>query len=422
MIWVAMVLVAVAASSAAAPERTRLVGTGDTLWQEPPGVLVDFAQTPHVAGRYVVFYAGAFAGNEFLHGVWLFDGEVFHRVVDSTMPEGQAGVLTNQIYAVDETGLVAVNVEAYAMLGWKDGVLFPIALDGGVPPGGPPGSVFFGFSHPVFKDGTVYFLGGLTNLPVNENIRIYAWSTDLGLREIPIAGLCCFSIPAPASDALYLWAADPLLQPQEGFTVFRRAQNGSLEEYFRLNSQFPGAPPGATWIPNVEQLGVVSDAIVLNAEDSFGTTSGLFRVTPNLVEPVMMRGDPVPSTGEPLAAVLREYSSSGDRIAFMATWLAPTCACDLVVQEPDRSLRSIVADGDLLGGLPIGFLHITYGALSGDRLVFDAQQPGDTAVWLADLEGPPDLEVPTLGTLGVVVLGSLLALLGIVYLRHRGAA
>lgn len=69
-------------------ELERLVGSGDVLPGLPPGATIAVAFQPHVAGENVAFYAAAFAGDELIEGVWVWDGQVFHRVLDSTMVLG----------------------------------------------------------------------------------------------------------------------------------------------------------------------------------------------------------------------------------------------------------------------------------------------------------------------------------------------
>src|SRR5690606_35513555 len=99
------------------------------------------AISPRVDGDYVVYFAFGFDGKGTeIDGVWLWDGQTHRLVIDSSMPDGQVGELSGRMFDVGANGLVAVSVEGHALMGWQDGVLFPIFSVGEPPPNGPPGS------------------------------------------------------------------------------------------------------------------------------------------------------------------------------------------------------------------------------------------------------------------------------------------
>lgn len=422
-----LTLVAVAPLDAAVISWTRLIGSGDTLPDTPPGYQVFAATRPHLAGENVVF-AVELVNSEWnvIRGVWMWDGASFHRVIDSTMPEGQAGILTNRLYSVGETGLVVINVEAYAVLGWTPGgSLAAIAVDGQAPPDGPPGSAFVSFTHPTLRGGTAYFSAALSNLPVNESVRPYSWSSAPGLAEISLSGLCCFGVPGPTASGFFLGATDPT-DPVAARAVWWVPDAGVPLEYFRLDSGVPGAPPDALWLPNYKQLGALSDSVALNAADSTYTVAGMFRVSPGGAEVVLLEGDPDPGSGQPVGGIYPEYSADGDRIAFNTIVNQPWPGYfpgSLVVQEGDRSLRAILSGGDILEGQQVAAAWITYGALSGDRLAVEVQRAEDGAVWIADLTGEPapsPLEIPTVSTIGLTLFLFLLAIGGLATVNRRG--
>lgn len=412
---------AAGASGAGELSFTRLVGTGDRLWPAP-AALLEYATAPHAGEGYVVFSASATRGtSEAIVGVWLWDGASYHRVIDSTMPEGQAGILTGQSYSVDETGLVAVNVEAYAMMGWKDGSLFPILLTGAEPPGGPPGATIVSFSHPIVHDATIYFraLAEIPGVPQSGRSRVYSWSVDEGLVEFDLGGLEAPSVPVPADGGTYIKAYDDTL----GWVLWFRSDDGTLTPYLQANATpFPGGPPGSTWRFYFDQPGVLDHGLALGGIDDTLSVAGLYRHSPETIETVVLRGDPDPVSGLPNQGFFPDYAADGDRIAFSTVWGLGELT--LIVQQPDRSLVPIVATLGLgINGEPVPFFSLTYGALAGDRLVFGAWQASDAAVWMVDLTGgPPDPvppDIPTLGGGMLAVLGLGLALFGVLEVKGR---
>jgi hypothetical protein len=416
------------AGAAGAIELERLVGTGDVLPETPPGALVRVATTPHVGGENIVFWADVRVPPDGLvRGLWLWDGGSFRRVIDSTMPDGQAGILESRLYNVDETGLVAVNVEGHAMMAWQGGTLYQVALEGGPPPNGPPGSVFESFSRPVVEAGVVAFLGRMTGLPQDQAVRIYTWSVSGGLEELSLPGLCCFGRPARAPDGTaYLGATDPNDQFGER-AIWRRSAQGELTQFFRLDSPPPGAPPGAYWVSDYTQLGAFSEGIVYKGRDSEFTFNGIFRISADHVETVILEGDQVPETSLPVGGFLPEYSASADRIAFFALGILNPFPGyfpgGVVLQDAYRRLHRVVYGGDILEGQQVFAAYPTFGALSGDTLAIEVQRTGDLAVWVADLSTLGDrpanpLEIPTLRPGALAVLIALIAVAGVLRARR----
>lgn len=416
------------ASSVAALEIKRLVGTGDLLPEMPAGSRVVAALSPHVGGNHILFFAEILVPPDgpVVHGLWLWDGVAFHRVVDSTMPDGQAGFLGGLLYDVDETGLVAVNIESHAMIAWQDGVLHQVVVDGEPAPNAPPGSVFESFSEPVVDGGVVYFLGGLTGVPWDQRVHMYRWSPAAGLEEIILPGLCCFATPIPTPERVeFIGATDPD-DPFGEQAIWRRSPDGELTQYFRLDSPTPGAPVGTYWIMDHTRLGVVSDGIVVKGGDNLLTVHGIFRIAPGTVEPVLLEGQLLPGTSHPVVGFRPEYSASGDRIAFYALAnVGPSPGFfpgGVVLQDAYRRLHPVVYGGDILEGQQVFSSSTSSGALSGDTLAIDVQRGDDVAVWVADLsdlgDSPPNpLEVPTLPRAGLVALIVLLALAGALRVR-----
>lgn len=393
----------------------RLVGSDDVLWADPPGLTLEYALEPHAAGEYVVFFALATAGPELVFGVWLWDGNSYSLVVDSTMPPGQSGILTNRAYSVDETGLVAVTIETHAMIGWRDGTLHTIAAIGEESPDGPPGSAFSSLSHPVVSGGVVYFLGLLTNLPTNEAVKPFSWSEADGLQEIELPGLCCFLPPAPVDEGVFL-SGTTLSDPISDWSIWFRSAEGLVSQFFSLTSGFPDSP-GSSWTLPHEQLGTTSDGVVVMSEDSAHTIQGIYRIRAGaVVEPVMVTGDPDIGTGHPVWGVHKEFSTAGDRIAFRTGDHTAELPYRVVLQEADRSLHSIVAAGDVLDGAMVNYVDLSYGGLALDQLAMEVQRGNDIAVWLADLDAdagegaPSPLEIPVLPPAGLALLAALLGL------------
>lgn len=401
---------------------SRLVGTGDVLWQQPAGLTVDYATAAYAAGDYVAFYAVA-AGPTVVWGVWLWDGVGFTRVVDSTMPEGQAGILDNRLFGVDDTGLVAVNIEAYAMVGWQGGALFTIAEVGGIPPAAPPGSTFYGFSRPVVRAGEVYFLGGITNVPVGEAVRVYSWSAGAGLKEIQPAGLCCFGlIPALGAPEVFLGAREFGAPSTDRGAIYRLRGDDEPEELFRFDSPFPGGAPGSFWLSGGGDPGAVANGVAFYGIDSNYTIGGLFRLSEAGAEKVLATGDPDILTGSPVDVIWPVFSTQGDRIAFRTGRdFTPNVPLQVVLQQEDRSLHSALAVGDLLEGGPVQYVELTQGGLAEEQLAIEVQRDNEVAVWLVDLVGEPppsSIEIPTLGRTAVVLLGLALAVAGVVVTRR----
>lgn len=418
-IFAVLALLAIGAFGIEQPPLTRLVGQGDILWQDPPGLTLEYALEPHAAGEYVAFFALATAGPSVVSGVWLWDGNSYNKVVDSMSPPGQNGILTGRAYSVDETGLVAVTIETYAMVAWRNGTLFTIAAIGDQPPDGPPGSEFSALSHPMIAEGVVYFLAGLTNLPASQAIRPFAWSEAGGLREVQLPpGRCCPTVPAGSEDRLFIGATDPL-DPLPERAYWRRDVSGRFSEFFRLGEPFPGSP-GAYWLLPQEQLGVTSTGIVVMAEDSNHTIQGIYRIREgSVVEPVMVTGDPDLGTGYPIWGVRNEFSAAGERIAFRTGDHTAELPYRVILQETDRSLHSIVAAGDVLEGGLVNYVDLSYGGLADDRLAIEVQRGNDIAVWLADLGGPSSaLEVPLLSRIGLAAFAALLGAAALVGLRR----
>lgn len=397
---------------------TRLVGTGDRLWPEPVGLL-GHAGVPHAGGDYVVFSASAPDGmGDSILGVWLWDGSTYEPVVDTTMPEGQSPSFDTLGYSVDETGLVAVNVPEYAMLGWQDGSLFPIVLVGDEPPGSSGGTPFYGFSDPIVGEGTIYFGAGIENVPVEDRFRLYSWSAENGLTQLDIGELQAPSVPVPGHGGSYFRAHDADL----GWVIWFRSDDGTLMPYMQADTTpFPGGPPGSTWRFYFDQPGVLDEGLVIGGLDDTLSVGGLYRHTADGFETVILRGDPDPVSGVPNNGFAPSYAAEGDRIAFTTVW--GTGHLTLIVQQPDRTLAPIVATEGLgIDGEPVGHFTQTYSALAGDRLVFGALQATDRAVWMVDLAGdppPPPPDIPTLGTLALVALGLALGTLGLATI-HRG--
>lgn len=317
------------------------------------------------------------------------------------------------------------------MMGWRNGVLFPIAVVGDPPPGGPPGATFFSFSSPVVEDGQVYFVAGLTGGTPGETPPVYVWSEEAGLSQLAFPGLCCARVPIPRNGQLLFTAAeDPLLPPDLRFGVWVQDEGGHLEEIFDLGSQYPGAPDGASFVQKTEQLGAVSDAAVLNAEDRTGSRGDLFRLSQAGAEVVFTWGDPLPDSAATTQGVWREFAADGDWIAFRATVsgpASPNYPGGIVLQGADRTLHHVLYGGDILEGLPVGQTWVTYGGLSGDTLAIQVGRSGDTAVWLADLsalgEPPPSpspLEIPALEQGSLLALAIVLAIVALANLRRLG--
>lgn len=407
-------------------ELSRLVGSGDRLWPLPAAA-IEVAADPVVSGEFVVFYAQALDGlGGAVDGWWLWDGQSYQLLVDSTMPiAGQ--FLPGAQYGVDESGLVGMYTDLVGVFAWQEGVITPIALVGDTPPHTPPGGPFLSFSRPTVRDGVVYFLGAVSGLPGNETARLYRWTETLGLEQLPFGpSRCCPSRPSPAEEPGDLWItlADTSVVPAV-FGIYRLNGCGSWTELFRFDEPYPNGPPGSTWLANYEQIAAIPGGAVLGAVDSTGGRSGLYRITQEGVEKVLAHGDPEPVTGVPIFGVQRYYAASDDRIAFVTR--VGVDQHGLTVQHPDRSFTGITATGQTLGGGTVGFLNVSPGGLSGDRLAFYAQTANDAAVWIADFGAPPEpptnpLEVPTLGSGALVLLGLALAIAGGARLRRSQAA
>jgi hypothetical protein len=327
------------------------------------------------------------------------------------MPIAQGSFLPIVQFGVDDGGLVAMHLEFNGVFAWRVGVTTPIAMVGGTPPNTPPGGPFYGFTRPTVRDGAVYFLGGISGLPVGEDVRLYRWTAALGLEELALdPSRCCLGLPVPAEEDGDLWllSADTTVVP-EVFGIQRRSANGALAELFRFDQPHPDGPPGSTWLGNFQQIAPLPGGVALGARDSIDGRSGLYRISPGVVEKVLMDGDSEPVTGSPIEGFLPYYAASEDRIAFVAVGLGQH---GLSVQHPDRSFTGITGMGQTLGGGTVGFLNVLPGGLSGDRLAFHAQTSNDGAVWIADFGGPPPpnpLEIPTLGSWALAVLGLALA-------------
>lgn len=399
----------------------RLVGSGDRLWPAPFGTIVG-AATAHAAGQYVVFFSEASdGGSGLVHGVWLWDGVSCQLVIDSTMLEGTSGLLAGQIYSVDESGLVVVNVENYGLIAWKDGILTPIFLVGDEPPGGPPGRVFESFTHPVLDDGTVYFLAGFVG--VQGDVRMYAWTLEGGPVQFGLGVLQSPGVPTPTAGGVLFGAADPQGNPFHR-TIWFREPAGAITLHFRFDSPLPGEPPGSYWTPIYHQLGVTDSGFVVGGAASTNQTTGIFRVAGGVVEPVAVKGEPDPASGHPFVGFDSEFAARGERIAATMAWgpSGTTVGKTLLLQDVDRSIYPVVSEGGILDGQPVGFFHVTYGGLSADRLAFDAWRPSDVAVWLVDLTGEPVpslLEVPALGPGAAAVFVAALAVVAAGVLRRR---
>jgi hypothetical protein len=170
---------------------------------------------------------------------------------------------------------------------------------------------------------------------------------------------------------------------------------------------------GGGALPAVLDAGVAVGGV----SDDF-SLAGLFRVGPGVSEVVMLSGDPDPVSGIP-SDLDPSVSASGDRISVRIHPEGPS-ALDvrLLVQESDRSFRSITARGETLGGALVGLVFQTQHALDGDRLAYWVHRhPDDISVWLADLSltGPPPpnpLEIPAASVWSLLAIGLLLALVG----------
>jgi hypothetical protein len=318
--------------------------------------------------------------------------------------------------------MVAVSVEGHALMGWRDGALFPILSVGEPPPNGPPGAVVGFLGRPVVKDGVVYVSANLLGVAVPYQGRLYEWTEELGAREVELPGSnCCPSPPAvgPAGE-LYATMADPTLPAPAFYTVGQLPSPGAAwQEYFSFGIPFPGGPPGAHWSLLHDRLAAGEGHVFVLASAfdlGTGTTvppTGLYRLSvPDQVEPILLIGDADPGTGQPITTMQRAFSADGERLA-MISGSGPTRT--LVSWEEASGASALVVSSEGLDGQPVAFLQVTIDGLSGDLLAFEAWRGAsalEAAVWLADFAGPPPpgpLEVPTLGGTGLAILATLLA-------------
>lgn len=420
----AIVLGAGLAPSARADfEYRRVVGTGDPVPGAPAGTTFSYVEVPELGGDYVAFYGVSWTGGDWLAGYYLWDGQTTHRLADPTMAGSLPGttsttslVFSAQHYDVDETGLAAFGLEGgsaaqpyYAIIGWQNGTVFPVAINGEPLPGD-SSDTFGSFGSPRVEGGRIIFGALPSSSPAAA--RVYEW-TDGVLRELAFPPDVVLvgggGGPMPGVDEVATLAGGP-----GEFSGVWRWESGSESwtPFFSVDNQFPGGAPGDTWRPNsAQQMGVTSDGVALQGRASITPGLwGLFRISEDAPELVVGPGWAEPGTGQTGMGLHAIFSSSGERIAFSAHHPDEIGFYGVYLQEADRSFHTIATPGMMLGDVQVGSTHIAAGSLDGSRLAFAVGSFTDDAIWIAELE--PSLgvaEIPTAGGPALLGFGILLA-------------
>lgn len=394
---------------------SRLFGTGDTL--PGHGLPAEFAVQAVVAGDYTLFLAESWRGNEQIFGLYLHDGESVQRVFDSTQdaelpgnPSVGPGQLAHSWWDVGATGMVAFYVDGYGMVAWRDGVLKNIALNGQAA-SDLPGGEFYSFANPNVEGSHVVVYASLVDTVAGY---LLSWSWEGSASRVIVPGV----LPGSArlrNGSIFLFGAQEPSGPYGSWSNF----SGGWAPFYTFDDPVPGAP-GSSWnsMGGEQTPALTDDALAVFGNASDLITQGVFRLAPGAGEVVALDGAPDPVFGLTMDS-FGYVVASGDRVGFQVDLEAegqdPTF---VMVQEPDRTFRSLAGEGEMLEGLPIGYLDMTWNALDGDRLVFEIARPGDFAIWEADLGPAPNpLEVPTLSSIGAGLLVATLALLGMAGVR-----
>lgn len=422
MVWSLALGAGLAASASASFEYHRAVGTGDAVPGAPEGTRFSYVAVPQLGGDFVAFYGESFPGGEWLPGYYLWDGRSTHRLADPTMvgelpgtTPGTSLTFAAQWYDVDATGLATFNLEGseasqpyYAVLGWRDGVTFPIAINGQAVPGD-PSATFIAFGRARAEGGRIVFLARASDAPIVA--RTYEWSNGT-LRELPLplgtVRVGGGGVPMPSADEVVTFAqAAP-----EAIAVWRwEAETEAWRPVFSLATPFPGGEPWDTFRPGGGQMGILDDGVVLQASASVTPGLwGMFRITETAgAELVVGPGWTEPDTGQTGMDLHSDFSSSGDRLVFSAHRPDQVGFYGVYLQEADRSFHTIAVPGMMLGDVEVGSTHISAGSLDGSRVAFAVGSFTDDAIWIADLE--PSLGVADIPTAGGAALAGMVLLL-----------
>lgn len=423
MVWSLALGAGLAASVSASFEYHRAVGTGDVVPGAPEGTRFSYVAVPQLGGDFVAFYGESFPGGEWLPGYYLWDGRTTHRLADPTMvgelpgtTPGTSLTFAGQAYDVDATGLATFNLEGseasqpyYAVLGWRDGVTFPIAINGQAVPGD-PSATFIAFGQARAEGGRVVFAALASSAPIQS--RVFEWSEGV-LRELPLPDGADFvgggGGPIRGADEVVALA----IAPPDPAAVWRwETHTEAWRPIFSFSTPFPGGIPADRWVPNGgQQMGIIEDGVVLQARASITPgVWGMFRLTESAgPELVVGPGWTEPDTGQTGMDLHSDFSSSGDRVVFSAHRPDQVGFYGVYLQEADRSFHTIAVPGMMLGDVEVGSTHISAGSLDGSRVAFAVGSFTDDAIWIADLE--PSLGVADIPTAGGAALAGMVLLL-----------
>lgn len=427
------------AQSARAVTFTRIAGTGDPV----PGAGGDLFLEVHgaqLAGDWVV--ARGYSASE--SGIFVWHGGDAYRVLVTTTdlpgipPEAELNIANPAYYDIDGTGRVAVAISwflpdhpdpastvAAGVWTWKDGQFESLVQSGmTVDRSDQP----FIAAVQVASETDEAVFRTVEGVPEDFDYAIYRWSAADGVRRIAGPGFSVLAWPKPGASEGVAFNGSSTSGVRGIWATPTDGSDLTLE--LDLDSQFPLGPEGSSW----HQITSGSSAhplagwpLTLAARSSVDfDRQGIFRLTGGGTSEILFDSAELdPTSGLPHAGIYPAgIAGSGENVAFMLDdpTQQSTLGRRLIVRDGDGMYHLMAAEGREFEGQDVQLLEFLHGGMDGNRFAFNAVQPTDRAVWLADFgtPAPSALEIPAVRSAGLLVLALALAFLGVGRLGGRG--
>jgi len=350
-------------------------------------------------------------------GIYFFNGTTLTKVADRNTPiPGGVGNFTGFSYS----GISGRNVPFVGRGGSGqegiycfDGAALRIVADRNTPIPGGVGN-FTNFDVPVISGNNVAFIGGNSS---TDKYGIYLFNGTT------LSKVADFNTPVPGGSGNFtqfyylaisggnaaFWGLDSL--GQRGVYLF---SNGGLSKVADFNTSVPG---GVGTFVSIDSSEISGDNVAVRGMDQSGIQRGIYLFNGTTLSKVADRNTPVPG-GSGNFRDISYPKISGDLIVFHAV---DSLIVNNGVYLFNGNILTKVADYNT--PIPAGSGNFTAALnpeISGGNIAFvGGGVSGQLGIYLASLQSPQAISVPTVTQWGMIVMGILLGLSAIYRIRKK---